>query len=61
MDVQPEIEKVVEIAREAVKSDKLEEYEKAYDLYFKAAELIYLLLKKEQKPDTIKIYIKKGY
>jgi len=56
MDVQPEIEKVIEIAREAVKSDKLEEYEKAYDLYFKAAELIYLLLKKEQKPDTIKIY-----
>ena len=56
MDVEAERNKIAEIAREAVKCDKLEEYEKAYDLYLKATNLILSLLKYEKNPNAAKIY-----
>ena len=56
MDLEAIRNKVKDFATEAVKSDKLEEYEKAYDLYVKAAEQLKLLIKNDQNTLNVKIY-----
>ena len=50
MDIEAIRNKVKEYATDAVKCDKLEEYEKAYDLYIKAANQLQLLIKYDQNP-----------
>jgi vacuolar protein-sorting-associated protein 4 len=56
MDPEQLRNKVKELATDAVKCDKLEEYEKAYDLYVKAANQLQLLMKVDQNPYSQKIY-----
>ena len=56
MDPEQLRNKVKEYATDAVKCDKLEEYEKAYDLYVKAANQLQLLMKVDQNPYSQKIY-----
>jgi len=60
MDVESIRNKVKEYATDAVKCDKLEEYEKAYDLYIKAANQLQLLIKYDQNPYSKKIYVEKA-
>ena len=60
MDVEQIRNKVKEYATDAVKFDKLEEYEKAYDLYIKAANQLQLLIKYDQNPYSKKIYVEKA-
>jgi len=48
--------KAKEYAIEAVKCDKLEEYEKAYDLYVTAANQLQQLMKYDQNPDCVRVY-----
>ena len=60
MDVEQIRNKVKEYATDAVKCDKLEEYEKAYDLYIKAANQLQLLIKYDQNPYSKKIYVEKA-
>ena len=56
MDIDAIRNKVKEYATDAVKCDKLEEYEKAYDLYVKAANQLQLLIKYDQNPYSVKVY-----
>ena len=56
MDIDGIRNKVKEYATDAVKCDKLEEYEKAYDLYVKAANQLQLLIKYDQNPYSVKVY-----
>jgi vacuolar protein-sorting-associated protein 4 len=60
MDIEAIRNKVKELATDAVKCDKLEEYEKAYDLYVKAANQLQLLIKYDQNPYSKKIYTEKA-
>ena len=60
MDIEAIRNKVKEYATDAVKCDKLEEYEKAYDLYVKAANQLQLLIKYDQNPYSKKIYVDKA-
>ena len=60
MDVEAIRNQVKAYATDAVKFDKLEEYEKAYDLYVKAANQIQLLIKYDQNPYSKKIYVEKA-
>ena len=55
MDIEAIRNKVKEYATDAVKCDKLEEYEKACDLYIKAANQLQLLIKYDQNPYSKKI------
>ena len=50
MDVESLRNNVKTLATDAVKCDKLEEYEKAYDLYVKAANQLQTLIKYDQNP-----------
>ena len=59
MDIEEIRNKVKEYATEAVKCDKLEEYEKAYDLYLKATDELELLIIEDQNPHNIRIYLEK--
>jgi vacuolar protein-sorting-associated protein 4 len=52
--------KVKEYATDAVKCDKLEEYEKAFDLYLKAANQLQVIIKYDQNPYSKKIYIERA-
>ena len=60
MDVESVRNKVKEYATDAVKCDKLEEYEKAYDLYVKAANQLQLLIKYDKNPYSVNIYKEKA-
>lgn len=60
MDIEALRNKVKEYATDAVKCDKLEEYEKAYDLYVKAAQQLQLLIKYDQNPYSKNIYKEKA-
>ena len=60
MDIEAVRNKVKEYATDAVKCDKLEEYEKACDLYIKAANQLQLLIKYDQNPYSKKIYVEKA-
>ena len=60
MDPEQIRNKVKEYAQDAVKFDKLEEYEKAYDFYVKAANQIQLLIKYDQNPYSKKVYVEKA-
>ncbi len=60
MDVEAIRNQVKAYATDAVKFDKLEEYEKAYDFYVKAANQIQLLIKYDQNPYSKKIYVEKA-
>lgn len=60
MDIEAIRKKVKEYATDAVKLDKLEEYEKACDLYIKAANQLQLLIKYDQNPYSKKIYVEKA-
>ena len=60
MDVEAIRKKVKEYATDAVKFDKLEEFEKACDLYIKAANQLQLLIKYDQNPYSKKIYVEKA-
>ena len=55
MDLEQVRNKVKEFATMAVKHDKLEEYEKAYDFYVKAANQLQLLIKYDQNPYSVKV------
>ena len=48
--------KIKECATSAVKFDKLEEYEKAYDFYVKAANYLKILIKHDNNPYAVIIY-----
>ena len=50
MEIEEIRKRVKEYASDAVKCDKLEEYEKACDLYIKAANQLQLLIKYDQNP-----------
>jgi MIT (microtubule interacting and transport) domain. len=56
MDLEAIRNKVKEFATNAVKFDKLEEYEQAYDFYVKAANQLQLLIKYDQNPYSVKVY-----
>ena len=56
MDPEQLRNKVKELATNAVKFDKLEEYEQAYDFYVKAANQLQLLIKYDQNPYSVKVY-----
>jgi hypothetical protein len=60
MDIEEIRKRVKEYASDAVKCDKLEEYEKACDLYIKAANQLQLLIKYDQNPYSKKIYVEKA-
>ena len=60
MDLEQIKNKAKEYASDAVKCDKLEEYEKAYDLYIKAANQLQLLIKYDQNPYSKKIYVERA-
>ena len=59
MDIESLRNKVKEYATDAVKCDKLEEYEKAFDLYLKAANQLQVIIKYDQNPYSKKIYIER--
>ena len=56
MDVNELRKKAKEYMSEAVKYDKLENYEQAYDLYVKAANQLHLLIKNEPNRYNIPVY-----
>ena len=60
MDIEALRNKVKEYATDAVKCDKLEEYEKAFDLYLKAANQLQVIIKYDQNPYSKKIYIERA-
>lgn len=60
MDLELVKKKVKDLATDAVKLDKLEDYEKAYDLYIKAANYLQLLIKYDPNPYNKKIYTEKA-
>ena len=60
MDLEQIRKQVKDYATDAVRFDKLEEYEKAYDLYVKAANQIQLLIKYDQNPYSKKVYVDKA-
>ena len=60
MDIESLRNKVKEYATDAVKCDKLEEYEKAFDLYLKAANQLQVIIKYDQNPYSKKIYIERA-
>ena len=60
MDIEQIRKQVKDYATDAVRFDKLEEYEKAYDLYVKAANQIQLLIKYDQNPYSKKVYVDKA-
>ena len=60
MDLEEMTKKVKEYASEAVKCDKLEEYQKAYDLYVKTANQLQIVIKYDQNPYSKKVYIQKA-
>ena len=60
MDLEALRNKVKEYATEAVKYDKLEKYEIAYELYMKAANELQVIIKYDQNPFSKKIYIERA-
>ena len=60
MDIEAIRNKVKEFATDAVKCDKLEEYEKACDLYIKVANQLQLLIKYDQNTFSKKIYVERS-
>ena len=60
MDLEALRNKVKEYATEAVKYDKLEKYEIAYELYMKAANELQVIIKYDQHPYSTKIYIERA-
>lgn len=48
--------KIKDYATSAVKYDKLEEFQKAYDLYVKAARLLLFVMKIDKHPISVKVY-----
>ena len=59
MDVEKIRNKLKEFLTEAIKFDRLEEYQKAFDSYLKAENQLQLLIKYYQNPYSKKIYVEK--
>ena len=56
MDLEAIRNNAKEFATNAVKFDKLEEYEQAFDFYVEAANQLQLLIKYDQNPYSVKVY-----
>ena len=60
MDLEALRLKVKEYVTEAIKYDKLEKYEKAFELYLEAANELQVIIKYDQNPFSKKIYIERA-